>query len=108
MPDGPVIRWAFAPAPLPGIAAAGAGGEQLSAARYVLEPGARVPEHQHASEEFGHVLAGGLELHVADVAYVLGEGEAFVIPGGMPHAARALETGCELLECYAPPRAPLA
>jgi D-arabinonate dehydratase len=103
MPDGPIIRWAANPAP-PGIAAAGAAGERLSAARYVLDPGAVVPEHHHPEEEFGQIVRGGLELGVSGATHVLAAGEAFMIPGGVPHAARALEAGCELLECYAPPR----
>ena len=107
MPDGPVIRWAPEPTPVRGIAAGAARGERLSAAFYVLQPGAVVPRHAHGNEEFGQVLRGALELEVGDETYALTEGEGFVIPGGVPHAARAFDDGCQLLECYAPPRAPL-
>lgn len=103
MPDGPLIRWAASPAPA-GIAASAAAGERLSAARYVLDPGAVVPEHRHPEEEFGQVVKGRLELGVGGAVHVLDAGEAFVIPGGVPHGARALDAGCELLECYAPAR----
>lgn len=104
-----VIDWAGReqPAPLPGITAAVASGVQLSAVRYLLAPGAVVPDHSHHNEEFGQVLSGSLELRVAGRSRVLTAGEAFLLPGGVPHGARALEDGCELLECYAPPRNPV-
>ena len=104
-----IIDWAHRdrPAPLAGITAAVAVGAQLSAVRYTLDAGAPVPEHSHPNEEFGQILRGSLELRVAGRSRVLRAGEAFLIPGGIPHAAHALAEGCELLECYAPPRDPL-
>jgi quercetin dioxygenase-like cupin family protein len=104
-----IINWGTRdrPAPLAGITAAVAVGDQLSAVRYTLEPAAPVPEHSHPNEEFGQILRGSLELVVGGQARVLRAGEAFLIPGDVPHAARALDDGCELLECYAPPRDPL-
>lgn len=104
----PTIAWDAlrAPGPVPGITAAVAGGEQLSAALYTLEPGALVPLHAHDNEEFGLVLRGSLELRHEGGTDVLGAGEAFLLPGGAEHGARAGEDGCELIECYAPPRMP--
>jgi quercetin dioxygenase-like cupin family protein len=104
------VRWddADTSALVPGITAATLAGTRLSATRFVLDPGADVPEHSHDSEEFGHVVRGGLELRCEGVTTTLREGDAFVVPGGVPHAARALDAGCELLECYTPPRVPAA
>jgi quercetin dioxygenase-like cupin family protein len=104
------VRWddADASALVPGITAATLAGTRLSATRFVLDPGADVPEHSHESEEFGHVVRGGLELRCEGVTTTLRAGDAFVIPGGVPHAARALDAGCELVECYTPPRVPTA
>jgi quercetin dioxygenase-like cupin family protein len=103
-----IIDWAARdrPAPLAGITAAVAVGDQLSAVRYTLEPGAPVPEHSHPNEEFGQILRGSLELSWNGQVRKLTAGDAFLLPGGVPHAARALDEGCELLECYAPPRDP--
>ena len=39
---------------------------------------------------------------------VLHPGQGFLIPGGETHSATAGDEGCELLECYAPPRVPTA
>jgi len=105
----PALRWPALDraALLPGITATVAQGEQLSAVLYSLAAGAVVPAHAHESEEFGQVLAGSLELDVAGRTTVLTAGEGFLIPGAVPHAARAGDDGCELLECYAPPRTPV-
>jgi quercetin dioxygenase-like cupin family protein len=93
---------------LPGITASVASGEQLSAVLYTLNAGALVPPHDHESEEFGQVIRGSLELEIGGRTTVLAAGEGFLIPGHVPHGARAGDDGCELLECYAPPRAPVA
>lgn len=103
-----LLRWATREhsAPLPGITASVALGAQLSAAVFTLVPGAVVPHHDHPNEEFGQVLRGSLELRWADQVAVLHAGEGFILPAGVAHGARALDDGCELLECYAPPRVP--
>jgi quercetin dioxygenase-like cupin family protein len=102
------IRWdeLSAPGPVEGVTAATVHGAQLTAARYVLAPGAVVPEHAHENEELGQVLAGSFELTCAGLTERYGPGEAFLVPGDVPHAAKAGPEGCELLECYAPPRVP--
>lgn len=117
MPDSPVgrvLRWDAAEhTPMvPGIRAALASGDQLSAALFTLDAGAVVPEHDHPNEEFGQVVDGSLELRFADRdgghVVVVGAGEAFILPGGIRHSAVAGAGGCTLLECYAPPRVPAA
>src|SRR4051794_23646136 len=92
------LRWpALDRAPLlPGITASVARGEQLSAVLYTLDAGALVPAHAHESEEFGQVIRGSLELEVAGRTTVLRAGEGFLIPGDVPHGARAGDEGCEL------------
>jgi quercetin dioxygenase-like cupin family protein len=101
------IDWAAKPGTplLAGITATTETGEQLSATRYTLAGGAVVPEHVHDSEEFGQVLSGSLRVTVDGTARVIGAGEGFLIRGGVPHSA-VTEDGCDLLECYAPPRVP--
>lgn len=98
------IAWRALADPVPGVRAAAAAGEHLSAARYTLQPGAVVPVHAHANEEFGIVLRGSLELRHGHEAQILRAGEAFLLSGGVEHGARAGDDGCELVECYAPPR----
>jgi len=104
-----VLRWADRDhrKALPGISASVALGEHLSAARFLLEPAALVPEHTHDNEEFGQVICGSLELTTDGRTVTLNAGDGFLLPAGVRHGARAGDEGCELLECYAPPRDPV-
>jgi quercetin dioxygenase-like cupin family protein len=104
-----VLRWAERDhrAALPGITASLAVGEHLSAALFRLEPGAVVPEHSHDNEEFGQVISGSLELTADGRTVTLHTGDGFLLPPGVRHGALAGAEGCELLECYAPPRDPV-
>lgn len=102
----PRIRWSelSGPGPIEGVTAAATHGAQLSAALYSLDPGVVVPEHRHVNEEFGQVIRGSLELFHSGETHALGAGDAFLLAADVPHGARAGAEGCELLECYAPPR----
>lgn len=90
-----------------GIEAVTAMGDQLSATRFTLDSAAVVPEHVHDAEEFGHVLSGSLRLTADGRTWTVGPGEGFLIRGGVPHSAVAADAGCDLLECYSPPRSPV-
>lgn len=103
--DWPALR---GPGPIDGVQAATTHGAKLTATLYSLEPGVVVPEHSHFNEEFGQVIRGSLELRHSGETHVLGAGDAFLVAGDVPHGARAGTDGCELLECYAPPRGPAA
>ncbi|MBJ31577.1 MAG: hypothetical protein CL466_09230 [Acidimicrobiaceae bacterium] len=82
-------------------------GNELSVSVFDLEPHAVVPLHSHPNEEFGYVISGGLSLTVNDgEARDITAGESFFICPNESHKAVAFESGCQLLECYAPPRIP--
>ncbi len=53
------------------------------------------------------MLSGSLELRWADGRACSAPARPSSSPAGVPHAARAGDAGCELLECYAPPRPPV-
>lgn len=80
----------------------------MSYARFALQPGAEVPQHGHDNEEFGFVVAGSLDLWAGDQHDHIGAGESFIIARGTPHRAVAGPSGCDLLECYTPPRDPIS
>lgn len=82
-------------------------GSQAMIARIELKKGAVVPRHSHANEQIAWIVEGAL-------VFVLGEpgaekrvtvraGEVLVIPGGLPHAAEALEDTVDY-DLFAPPR----
>lgn len=78
-------------------------GEKSMAARVFLKKGAVVPEHKHDNEQITMILEGALEFQIDGRTLVVRKGEVLVIPGGMPHAAKALEDTDDL-DVFCPPR----
>lgn len=66
----------------------GAAGERTSIQRFVIEPGADVPEHDHPHEQVGVVTEGTATFVVDGEELAVGPGDTYVIPGDEPHAAR--------------------
>ena len=70
-----------------------------------LEPGSRLPEHQHPHEQVSHVINGRVRFifdggqEMCDV----GAGESLYIPANRPHRAEGLEATL-LVETFSPPR----
>lgn len=102
----PTIDWSAHPvqAPVAGVRAWQVATPRMTMALYELEPGVQVPEHAHAGDEVGLIIAGSLEVQVDGQSHLLSEGQTFVIPQGAPHAARTTDRACRLFECYAPHR----
>ena len=50
------------------------------------------------------MLQGKLELTIGGESRILGPHEAYIIPGGTPHAARAVNGPCRVLDLFSPPR----
>jgi quercetin dioxygenase-like cupin family protein len=50
-----------------------------------------VPMHSHPHEQIGYVARGAIEFTIGDRVAVLRTGDAYVIPGDVPHGCRALE-----------------
>ncbi|WP_144797754.1 cupin domain-containing protein [Halorubrum depositum] len=84
----------------------GAVGEDTSIQRFVIEPGAEVPEHDHPHEQIGVVTEGALTFLVDGEELVVEAGDTYSIPGDEPHAAR--NDGDEAVvgyDIFSPPRA---
>lgn len=63
----------------------------LEANIHVIEPGGSSGGViQHEGEDFGYVLEGSFELHVADKTYSLVEHSSFFFPSNLPHGYRNL------------------
>lgn len=102
-------RWADVPSESmnPLLTRAFITGLEAMIARIDLKKGCVVPRHSHPNEQIAWIVEGALE-------FVLGEagseqrvtvraGEVLVIPGGLPHAAEALEDTVDY-DIFAPPR----
>ena len=79
-------------------------GDQAMIAHVYLKQGAIVPRHEHHNEQLTYILEGALEFTFDDRdKVVVRAGEVLLIPGGVPHAALALENTLDI-DVFAPPR----
>ncbi len=69
-----------------------------------IEPGAAVPTHAHEHEQIGLVLEGEIQMTIGDETRALVPGNAYTIPGNLPHAGIAGPQGCLVLDIFSPPR----
>jgi quercetin dioxygenase-like cupin family protein len=61
------------------------------AVRLRMPGGSRVKMHTHSEEESGHLVSGHIMLTIGGADYDMRTGDAWVIPAGVPHGARAIE-----------------
>ncbi|MFB6146248.1 MAG: cupin domain-containing protein [Halobacteriaceae archaeon] len=61
------------------------GTPNLSIRRFVLDPGATVPEHTNAVEHEQYVLAGEYVVGIGDTEYTVTAGDAVHVPAGAVH-----------------------
>ena len=88
--DGVTIRTAY--------------GERAMMSFVYFKPNSQVPEHSHPHEQMGTVMEGEFELVIEDEARIVRQGDAYVIPSGVRHSARSLDTPAVALDIFAPPR----
>lgn len=79
-------------------------GEQLTMVVFEVEPGAVLPEHRHANEQFGMVIEGSVTFRVDDETQTLGPGGIWCIPAYAPHTVTGGEMGAVVLDVFSPPR----
>lgn len=93
-PPGVAFRWAEVPedAARPGLPLRRRRGHAMTALLVKLHPGVVVTPQRHPEEQLVHMLSGRLRLQVGDRTYVLAEGDAALIPGGVPHTGEAVGT----------------
>jgi quercetin dioxygenase-like cupin family protein len=89
-----------------GIRARAVHGERITLAVVELDPGLRMPEHRHHSEQVGVVLRGEFTFTVGGETRVRKPGDTWVIPSGVAHAVETTgPSGCTVVETFSPPRA---
>ena len=69
-----------------------------------FEPNAVVPLHSHPHEQLGICLRGVQVLIVDGVEHPIGPMEAYVLPGGVEHAARGGPDGATVIDIFQPVR----
>jgi quercetin dioxygenase-like cupin family protein len=87
----------------PGFVARFVHSDRITMARVEVKQGAALATHTHPHEQVTTVLAGELELTVAGETRVLRPGVVALIPGSVPHSARAI-TECVVMDVWHPVR----
>lgn len=90
--------------PLPGFQMQSVIGGVMMANWVRIEPNQLMPRHEHPQEQLGIMLEGTLELTIGDETRVLKPGQAYTIPGNVPHHATTSEDGCLVLDIFSPSR----
>jgi quercetin dioxygenase-like cupin family protein len=69
-----------------------------------LEPDAVVALHSHPHEQLGLVITGEITMTIDGVDHRLSPDDAYAIPGGVVHGARAGAEGCRVIDVFRPVR----
>lgn len=88
----------------PGVEIRTTAGSGLMLSLVHFEPRSVVPEHSHPHEQMGMMISGRLEFTVGGVTRVLGPGDMWSIPGGVPHRVVALDEPAVALDVFHPIR----
>ena len=78
-------------------------GENTLLAEFVLDKGVTLPMHSHPQEQTGYLVSGHLLLTIGEQQHDIHPGDAWIVPGNVPHGAQALAT-CVAIEVFSPPR----
>jgi quercetin dioxygenase-like cupin family protein len=95
-------------APLPiwqGILARVVEGREMTFAVVELDAHAIAARHQHPNEQLGIVLEGSMTFTIGDERREIHAGDAYEIPGNVPHEAVAGPSGAVVIDVFAPVRA---
>lgn len=88
----------------PGVEIHTMAGEQMMLSLVEFQPGAVVERHAHPHEQMGMVLEGRAHFFVGDQDRVLGPGQMYRIPGGIPHRVVGLDAPAKALDFFYPIR----
>jgi quercetin dioxygenase-like cupin family protein len=77
--------------------------KQITLCEVLLDAGSVVPMHEHVHEQSGTLISGRMEFEIGGVTHDLHAGDAWMIPSGVPHEARAVSQ-CVVIEAFSPPR----
>jgi quercetin dioxygenase-like cupin family protein len=88
----------------PGVTAKIASGEKMMLSLVTLAPNAVVPTHSHPHEQMGMMVSGTMKFTIAGETRVFSGNELYLVPGGVPHAAKAGPEGAVALDAFSPPR----
>ena len=78
-------------------------GEKTLMGQFNIAKGFAIPTHSHPHEQTGFIVSGKLRLTVEDEVFEAQAGDSWCLPGGVEHAAEALEDAV-VIEVFSPVR----
>ena len=90
--------------PVPGCRMRTPYGEKLMLSYLEMEENAEVPLHDHPHEQGGILISGRMELQIGDETRTVEPGGMYLIPGGVPHRAKAIGGPAVVLDVFSPVR----
>jgi len=78
-------------------------GERMMLVEVLLEAGSTVPEHTHPHEQTGYLASGRVRFRIGDETVELGQGDSWMIPGGVPHEVTTIADSVAI-DVFSPPR----
>lgn len=75
----------------------------VTIARWALEPGTKIPPHQHEHEQFICMLEGVFEMTVENETFKLTDGDTLYIPRNALHSGKTV-TSVMCIDVFNPPR----
>ena len=79
-------------------------GDKVMMSLVEIAPGAVLPEHTHPHEQAGIVMQGEFDFTIGGETKRVKQGDAYVIPGGVPHSLIGSEGWALALDIFSPPR----
>ncbi len=79
-------------------------GERIMLSYLEMDAGAEIPVHSHPHEQAGMLLKGRLQLTIGEETRVVEPGAMYIVPGGVPHRAVALDGPVLVLDIFSPIR----
>ena len=78
--------------------------ENVSLNFVTFPPESGFPRHVHPEEQISIVREGEMEFTVGDETRTVRPGDVIHMPPNVPHSGRTLESGCRLIDIFAPAR----
>ena len=79
-------------------------GERIMLSYLEMESGAEVPLHAHPHEQAGMLLKGKLQLTIGEETRIVEPGNLYMVPGGVPNRAVAIDGPVVVLYIFSPIR----
>jgi len=75
----------------------------MTVAFWEIDAGSELPSHSHPQEMIVNFMEGEFEMTVDGETRSLSPGDVVVIPGNVPHSAKAIND-CRIIDIWHPPR----